>query len=98
MDVLSFIWSIDLNIDEIKLGGDGLIIEIEESMFAKFKHYVGKDLKRTPRTTDSEPGYTTEEEETPKTATGISTLTPPSQPKKEQLLLIRMKMKMIILR
>lgn len=37
-----------LSIDKtnLKLGGYGKIVEIDESMYAKVKHWVGKDLKR----------------------------------------------------
>lgn len=41
-----YLCSIDLNKDQITLGGMGKIIEIDESMFAKIKHNRGKDLKR----------------------------------------------------
>lgn len=36
-----------MKIDDIKLGGEGVIVEIDESMFAKIKHFKGKDLKRS---------------------------------------------------
>jgi hypothetical protein len=36
-----------LDIENFKLGGDGKIVEIDESLFVKVKHYKGKDLKRT---------------------------------------------------
>lgn len=36
----------DLNKSELKLGGLGRIVEIDESLFAKVKHYKGKDLQR----------------------------------------------------
>ena len=44
--LLRYLCSLDINIDEIKLGGDGKIVEIDESMFAKVKHFKGKDLQR----------------------------------------------------
>ena len=37
---------LDASIDNIKLGGLGEVVEIDESKFAKVKHGVGKDLKR----------------------------------------------------
>ncbi len=44
--LLRYLCSLDINIEEIKLGGDGKIVEIDESMFAKVKHFKGKDLQR----------------------------------------------------
>ena len=38
--------SLRLDKDNIKLGGDGEIVEIDESLFARVKHYKGKDLRR----------------------------------------------------
>lgn len=35
-----------LDIENFKLGGDGKIVEIDESLFIKVKHNKGKDLKR----------------------------------------------------
>jgi len=35
-----------LNKEDFVLGGDGKIVEIDESMFARVKHHRGKDLKR----------------------------------------------------
>ena len=37
---------LEADISNIKLGGLGEIVEIDESKFAKVKHGVGKDLKR----------------------------------------------------
>lgn len=34
----------DLNKDNIKLGGEGKIVEIDESKFARVKHWKGKDM------------------------------------------------------
>lgn len=36
----------DMDLENLKLGGPGVAIEIDESKFAKVKHGVGKDLKR----------------------------------------------------
>jgi len=33
--LLRYLCSLDINIDEIKLGGDGKIVEIDESLFTK---------------------------------------------------------------
>ena len=38
--------SIALNKKEIRLGGENLTVQIDESLFAKVKHFVGKDLAR----------------------------------------------------
>jgi len=37
---------LDLDKNNIKLGGKNVIVEIDESMFARVKHHRGKDLKR----------------------------------------------------
>ncbi|RNA22441.1 transposase [Brachionus plicatilis] len=36
----------DFDKANIRLGGDGLIVEIDESLFIRVKHHKGKDLKR----------------------------------------------------
>ncbi|RMZ93697.1 ISXO2-like domain-containing [Brachionus plicatilis] len=38
--------SIGIDKDNIKLGGNGKIVEIDESLYARVKHNKGKDLKR----------------------------------------------------
>ncbi|RNA05626.1 hypothetical protein BpHYR1_005438 [Brachionus plicatilis] len=40
------ICSVSLDKQNLELGGMGKIVEIDESMYAKVKHWVGKDLKR----------------------------------------------------
>jgi hypothetical protein len=35
-----------LNKKEIRLGGENLTVQIDESLFAKVKHLIGKDLAR----------------------------------------------------
>ena len=37
--------TIALDKKNLKLGGEGQIVEIDESLFARVKHKVGKDLK-----------------------------------------------------
>jgi hypothetical protein len=36
----------DLDLNNFQIGGPGVIVEINESLMAKVKHYRGKDLKR----------------------------------------------------
>lgn len=35
-----------LNKDNVVLGGNGMVVEVDESLFIKVKHHKGKDLKR----------------------------------------------------
>ena len=34
------------NVNELVLGGNGKIVEVDESLFIKVKHHKGKDMKR----------------------------------------------------
>ena len=43
---IRMVCSIALNKKEIRLGGENLTVQIDESLFAKVKHFVGKDLAR----------------------------------------------------
>ena len=40
-----YLVGLDLNKKEIKLGGEGKILEIDESMYARVKHWRVKDFK-----------------------------------------------------
>jgi hypothetical protein len=43
---IRMVCSVALNKKEIRLGGENLTVQIDESLFAKVKHHVGKDLAR----------------------------------------------------